>query len=323
MAMVCLRVALLLAAVPLVAKAARAPAKGSPPRGFGSKPKPARTAVSVSLGYEAEKALREACGNIDKGQQLYYESKMREAGSDKSHATRVRVTWDTIAAFMPHVAAGQPNAVTPAVAKKLRKMTTEICASHGGKGRVLDVGCGSGLLLPSLLEFGKLAPSRFCGIDVSGEMIALAKQLNAEAVASGARFEQVSLGDACSRAAHNGERYHSIVFNGALQFFDAADVPNLLDEARRHLLLEEPGANIVLTHANGAAFVRDEAEGNPATVLSIMPSVRELQALADGLDLGLSVHGKTVSNEATNEELDELDARNERFYLAALMTCRM
>ena len=93
--MVCLRVALLLAAVPLVAKAARAPAKGSPPRGFGSKPKPARTAVSVSLGYEAEKALREACGNIDKGQHLYYESKMREAGSDKSHATRVRVTWDT------------------------------------------------------------------------------------------------------------------------------------------------------------------------------------------------------------------------------------
>ena len=94
-------------------------------------------------------------------------------------------------------------------------------------------------------------------------------------------------------------------------------------QARRHLLLEEPGASIVLTHANGAAFVRDEAEGNPATVLSIMPSVRELQALADGLDFGLSVHGKTVSNEATNESWTSSMRATRGSSTAALMTRRV
>ena len=52
-----------------------------------------------------------------------------------------------------------------------------------------------------------------------------------------------------------GKRYDSIVFNGALQFFE--DQPQTLIDAAR-MLSESADARIVVAHVSGASFVRRE-----------------------------------------------------------------
>ena len=65
---------------------------------------------------------------------------------------------------------------------------------------------------------------------------------------------------------------------------------------------------------NGGAFVRDEAAGNPATVLSTMPSLDELAAIAPP---GLEVRGPTALGAARGAASDA--AALEQFYVAALV----
>lgn len=64
-------------------------------------------------------------------------------------------------------------------------------------------------------------------------------------------------------------------------------------------------ARVVLSHVHGAAFVREEAKGNPGTVLSHMPCLADLAEIANELGLELVDDGGT-------------DAVLERFYLVAL-----
>lgn len=288
-----------------------------PARGFGKTP-PKATPTAIGLSAEAADVLSGAGGNIDAAHERYYARSLQKIEADTgsgavSHATRVRATWDTIAAFQPHTTGGSPNAVVPAVARRLKKIARE-CVPKGSPadGGVLDVGCGSGLLLPSLVEAG-LAPAAYLGIDVSGGMVELAAEVNAGAVAAGARFERTGFAELCARGP--AARYRSVVWNGALQFFAADEVPAVLADATSLALAPERGARLVVSHANGAAFVRDEARGSPATVLSVLPTVREWVELAAPLGLELSVHGERVEAGA---DLEALEARNEASYLVAL-----
>ena len=54
------------------------------------------------------------------------------------------------------------------------------------------------------------------------------------------------------------------------------------------MLAPGPSARIVLSHLNGAAFVRKEKEDNPTTVRSTMPDLATLEAVAGRLGLQAS-----------------------------------
>ena len=237
---------------------------------------------------------------------LYAKMAAQQGGGALSadvHEKLVELTWDTVAAYMPATAAaaGGPSST---VAKKLDLVAACCCAE--ASGAVLDVGCGDGSTLPFLRGAGA-DDARYCGLDLSGRMIAAAR-----AAHPAATFEQAGFFGAALAAPPR--RYDCVLFNGSLQFF--GDQQAAL--ARAAALLEPEGAaRVVIAHVNGGAFVRDEAAGNPATVLSTMPSLDELAAIAPP---GLEVRGPMALGAARGAASDA--AALEQFYVAALVRPR-
>jgi hypothetical protein len=68
----------------------------------------------------------------------------------------------------------------------------------------------------------------------------------------------------------------------------------------------------VISHAQGAAFVHQEKEGNPATVPSTLPDLSDLGAFAKDLNMKLSVPFQDGADAAST------DAQLSSFYLVAL-----
>ncbi len=226
--------------------------------------------------------------------------------SDEAHAKLVELTWDTIAAFMPAtsgaVDGGPP---TRADAKKLERIGAA-CGAMAGD--LLDVGCGTGLVAP-FLERAGVAPARYRGIDLSRRMIGAAETVHAAAVGAGASFAASSFDEERSRP----RRYGTVLFNGSLQFFPR--VEETLAQAAQLLASDAP-ARIIIAHVNGAAFVREEAAGNPATVRSTMPTVDDLRRIGDGLGMRVVAGGELAAGGAGNA--DEVTSALEGFYLVAL-----
>lgn len=67
-----------------------------------------------------------------------------------------------------------------------------------------------------------------------------------------------------------------------------------------------------MSHLNGAAFVRKEAEDNPTTVLSTMPSLASLEALASSVGL------QVVLPSFFGSDVEEIEKGLDDFYLVVL-----
>ena len=306
--------------VHLLAGKARGKGKAkSKPGGGGFGAAPPKKAKPAPLDRDAQSLLDRANGDLDAAQgmmfqdgiaalqaadpALYAKMAAQQGGGALSadvHEKLVELTWDTVAAYMPATAAaaGGPSST---VAKKLDLVAACCCAEAGGA--VLDVGCGDGSTLPFLRGAGA-DDARYCGLDLSGRMIAAARAAHPAATIEQAGFFGAAL-------AAPPRRYDCVLFNGSLQFF--GDQQAAL--ARAAALLEPEGAaRVVIAHVNGGAFVRDEAAGNPATVLSTMPSLDELAAIAPP---GLEVRGPMALGAARGAASDA--AALEQFYVAALV----
>lgn len=77
-------------------------------------------------------------------------------------------------------------------------------------------------------------------------------------------------------------------------------------------LSQQESARIVLSHLNGAAFVRKEAEDNPSTVLSHMPSLASLERIASGLGM------QVVLPSFLGTEVEQIEKGLDDFYLVVL-----
>ena len=188
---------------------------------------------------------------------------------DEVHHKLTELTWDTVATYMPSASGGSGE-----VKRKLKLLAlAAFDPSSTEPWSVLDVGCGDGAALPHLLTAGADEGS-YRGIDLSSKMLKRARSLHPKADFEQIAFEDVDL----------SRRFCAILFNGSLQFF--ADLSVVLKRASE-LLEPGPASRIVLSHVNGAAFVRSEAKGNPATVLSTMPSYEQLSEVAQELGLEL------------------------------------
>jgi SAM-dependent methyltransferase len=299
--------------------------------GFGA---PAQSAAPdpspppAPLADDALKFLSDAGGNIDAAQSKMFDrevAKLRDEDpevfeelqrsqspsrvptSNRASEKMTELTWDVICAFMP-----PGDAPPPAMARRIARVAQAARPELGG--RVLDVGCGNGLLLPAVIKAGGTAAD-YSGCDLSSRMIAAA---SAAYAATGAtfvhgRFAQGRV-EALDNRASVGELdaddgYRAVIFSGSLQFFP--DVLATLRAAAAVLLA--PGGRVVLAHVNGAEFVRDEQRGNPMTVRSLMPSLDELEAwCAPGGELGEL--GLRVVPPDQLGSMRDLDA----FYLVAL-----
>lgn len=111
-------------------------------------------------------------------------------------------------------------------------------APPGRDGRVLDVGCGQGVLLSVLKKHGYRDLS---GIDTSEEQVALAR---------GAGYTQVHCDDVFDFAASQSERFDVIFAVDFAEHFDRSEVLRLF-EALYDLL--EPGGSLVLRSPNGVS----------------------------------------------------------------------
>jgi len=145
--------------------------------------------------------------------------------------------------------------------------------------RVLDVGTGTGALVPHLLAAGA---THVLGCDVSAAMVAAAaRQVPPPGPCGNARGARFRCGDVADLPAYEGP------FDAA--FFNAVfgNVHDQRDALVRAALLLRPGGCCVVSHPLGAAYVAQLREQEPAVVPHTLPDARGWAALLQGLPLRL------------------------------------
>ena len=267
-------------------------------------------ALLDEAGGDAEKARANYIGYtmayMEDAQPELFAALKSDPTREDCHAAIVEITWDAIAAFLPVTHSPVP---TPAAQKKLAAIARAGCDGVNPSPATLDVGCGNGLLLPFLAACGA-PPDKYRGVDLSGRMIqvaqrALERKVAADPTYAGATFDELNFKDL---VAEGGDRYDAIYFNAALQFLKLDDAL----AAAAKLLAPGPASRLVLSHLNGAAFVRKEREESASTVISTMPSLAELEAAAEPLGLQVAIPS------FFGTEPEEIEAAMEDFYLVVL-----
>ena len=137
---------------------------------------------------------------------------------------------------------------------------------------VLDVGTGTGVLIPFILAHH---PSRVVACDLSGEMLLRASRRFGDRVVT----LQTDVVDIPPDQGPFG-----VVFCNAA-FGNLYDQRESL-EAIAGLL--GPGGRLVISHPMGSAFVRRLREGSPQYHLKDLPNEKQLQQLVDGTGLILA-----------------------------------
>mmetsp|Transcript_20412 Transcript_20412/g.38352 ORF Transcript_20412/g.38352 Transcript_20412/m.38352 type:complete len:141 (-) Transcript_20412:215-637(-) len=112
------------------------------------------------------------------------------------------------------------------------------------------------------------------------------------------------------------EQFDTIVFNGSLQFFK--DTRQALADASTKLK-PIPGSRIVLSHVEGAKFVKEECRTSMGAAAREMPNNVSLQDYA--YELGMNVVNKEELLASDSIDYDEdLDGDDGQFYLVVLET---
>ncbi len=131
------------------------------------------------------------------------------------------------------------------------------------KPKVLDVGCGFGVLVPFLRKSG-ISEDQIHGIDLSSEMIRNAEQSFPNCHWNAGDFFSVD------------GQYQGIIFCSSLH-----DMPDLMDALRKSRELLCEGGSLVILHPQGASHVLNQVRSNPTMVPRGLPTASELEALAE------------------------------------------
>ena len=143
-----------------------------------------------------------------------------------------------------------------------------VMAGVGLESRVLDLGCGLGVMMP---VYQQLGVSRAVGVDVSEKMIELAR----ERWADEPRFDFIA---ADAAQLDLDERFDSIVIYNAYQHF--MDRENLVRTCHRLLL---DGGRFVVAHGAGKDHINSHHDAVAAGVSMGLKSAREESVAWEGL----------------------------------------
>ena len=288
-------------------KTSKKPAAGG---GFGA------VAKQPKLDAKAKKILEQAGGNVDAAQEQQFQNALQKLSKTEpelfealmdaegglptgpAHAKLNELFWDSVATYIP-ARGGQRTVDGPMSSAAKRKISAIAGCSVASGPAVLDVGCGDGAMLSHLVKAGA-DPKSYLGLDVSSRMIEAAALAHPRA-----KFQKADF-----LAMQPTETFDCCLLNGASQFF--ADQSELLAAACAWL---RPGGRVVISHAQGAGFVRSEYEGNRAVARSCLPDSDALAALAEELQLTLLPAEECVP---TAEGAVPHTHAGEHFYLVAL-----
>lgn len=151
---------------------------------------------------------------------------------------------------------------TPDTRRKLADIVGGTAIERGS--RVLDVGCGTGVLIPVLLravgETGEVI-----GIDFAGEMVS---QAQAKGFGPNVRFLETDVLEMPFKPAS----FDAVFCNNVFPHFP--DKPAVLDAIHRVL---KPGGTLVICHTNSREGVNNRhREVGSAVAADLLPSVAEI-----------------------------------------------
>ena len=285
--------------------------------GFG-----ASSAKQPKLDPKAKRILKEMGGNVDAAQEAHFQNAMRALRKDDpsvyeelmsardglptgdAHAKLVELFWDAVAVYLPARERGTDGASMGAKMKSkveaIAYCSTEARGAVGAAAAVLDVGCGDGAMVPHLQSAGADIGG-YLGLDLSERMVDAAAAAHPKAA-----FRQADMLSLDPRP-----DFDTVLLNGASQFF--ADQTALVRSATEWL---RPDGRVVIAHAQGAAFVREEHRGNPAVARSCLPDPAQLRSIADELQLEVLPAEACVPAASALGSSHTLEG--EDFYLVAL-----
>lgn len=234
-----------------------------------------------------------------------------ELSENDLHNVYQRFTWDASA----DAKATKADMVGNKMKAEFQERITKACAiaveatqSEGALGKVLDIGCGHGAIVPTLVDAGLAEPDMFVGIDLSSEMVDQAVKRYGSARNGRTGKGRVFVADDFLTYDFGGDGvFDSVIFCSALH--DLPDMEASIEKASS--LLRAKGGKIVVVHAQGAQHVLGQNNANPVMVKRGLPTTKEWAEM-------ISEHDEW----SLTLEVEPADARSDREidegYLAVL-----
>ena len=185
------------------------------------------------------------------------------------HNAFQRITWDASADARAFRGNADVSTDMQARIGEALKYAVEVVLKAGVDGRMLDVGCGTGVLVKALQKQG-LQPDKIVGLDISPEMTRVASKAH-----PGVSFVT---GDFLKYNA----RFDCVLFCMSLH-----DLPVPTNALKHAVTLLRPGGRIVISHPRGADHVVMQNRKNPLMVPNTLPTREDLTKLC--IECGLNL----------------------------------
>jgi SAM-dependent methyltransferase len=215
------------------------------------------------------------------------------------HNVFQQATWDASA----DAKATQADIVGGQMKPELQERINKACAyvvdatkTEGAVGKILDVGCGHGSIVKSLVDAGLEEPDMYVGIDLSPEMVKNAVERYGSARNGRTGKGRVFVAD--DFLAHDfsvyGNEDSNGIFDGVIFCSALHDLPDMIGSITKAAsLLRSPGGKLVVVHAQGAQHVLGQHQANPVMVARGLPTAKEWsEMLEKHTEWGLSFEHK-------------------------------
>ena len=218
------------------------------------------------------------------------------------HNLYQRITWDASADAKATQADIVGNTMKPELQERITKackIAVEATQAELSLGKVLDVGCGHGAIVKSLVDAGLSEPDMYVGIDLSPVMVnnAIERYGFARNGRTG-NGRQFVAGDFLAHDFGDTGIFDSVIFCSCLH--DLPDMESSISRAAS--LLRTNGGKLIIVHAQGAQHVLMQHQANPVMVKRGLPTAKEwVVMLDDHNDWGLKMEHEPADSRTDRE----------------------